>query len=56
MDVDSIPNRGGSPDNDNTRQAAMTHGTVYTELYFSGQYYSYSTKSYWPAPILWASS
>lgn len=47
QDVDFLPDRSGSLDNDTIKQAVMAHGAVYTSLYMteSSPYYNPSTKS-----------
>ncbi|MGQ9456487.1 MAG: lectin like domain-containing protein [Armatimonadota bacterium] len=45
--VDFIPDRSGSLDNDNIKQAVMTYGAVYTSMFWSNSYYNASTYSYY---------
>jgi C1A family cysteine protease len=47
QDVDFLPDRSGSLDNDAIKQAVMTHGAVYTSLYMteSSPYYNPTTNA-----------
>ena len=45
--VDFLPDRAGSLDNDNIKQAVMNYGAVYTTYYHGGAYYNSSTFSYY---------
>lgn len=42
-----IPDRLGSLDNENIKQAIMTYGAVMTSMYYSGSYYNSSYKAYY---------
>ncbi|NWG02327.1 MAG: hypothetical protein HXY44_05670 [Syntrophaceae bacterium] len=42
-----VPDRSGSLDNENIKQAIMTYGAVMTSMYYSSSYYNTSYKTYY---------